>query len=144
MASGINRFIGIGHLGRDPEVKHTQNGSAVCNLSLAIGERRKKGDGWEDHTEWVRVVCFGKTAEHAGQYLQKGRQVYVEGKLRTTKYQDKKTGEDRHSTEVVADNVTFLGGAPGKGEGGEQRRAPQAASKSAPASDFVDGDDLPF
>lgn len=131
--AGVNKWIGVGNLGRDPEVRFTQGGSAVCNLSIAVGERVKKGETWEEHTEWVRVVCFGKTAENAGQFLQKGRQVYVEGKLRQREYE--KDGQKQRSTEVVADVLQFLGG---KGEAG-------GADKAAkPASTAVDADDLPF
>jgi single-strand DNA-binding protein len=131
--AGVNKWIGVGNLGRDPEVRFTQGGSAVCNLSIAVGERVKKGETWEEHTEWVRVVCFGKTAENAGQFLQKGRQVYVEGRLRQREYE--KDGVKQRSTEVVADVIQFLGG---KGEAG-------GADKAAkPANTAVDADDLPF
>jgi single-strand DNA-binding protein len=130
--AGVNKWIGVGNLGRDPEVRFTQGGSAVCNLSVAVGERVKKGEAWEDHTEWVRVVCFGKTAENAGQFLQKGRQVYVEGKLRQREYE--KDGVKQRSTEVVADVLQFLGG---KGEAGGN------AKPAAPAQ-AIDADDLPF
>ena len=130
--AGVNKVIIVGNLGRDPEVRFTQGGAAVCNLSVAVGERVKKGEAWEDHTEWFRVVVFGKTAENAGQYLQKGRQVYVEGKLRQREYE--KDGQKQRSTEVVADTLQWLGG--GKGEGGGER-----AKTAAPT---VDPDDLPF
>lgn len=130
--AGVNKVIIVGNLGRDPEVRFTQGGAAVCNLSVAVGERVKKGEAWEDHTEWFRVVVFGKTAENAGQYLQKGRQVYIEGKLRQREYE--KDGQKQRSTEVVADVLQWLGG--GKGEGGEARAKPAAQS--------VDADDLPF
>jgi single-strand DNA-binding protein len=130
--AGVNKWIGVGNLGRDPEVRFTQGGSAVCNLSVAVGERVKKGETWEEHTEWVRVVCFGKTAENAGQFLQKGRQVYVEGRLRQREYE--KDGVKQRSTEVVADVLQFLGG---KGETGGN------AKPAAPAQ-AIDADDLPF
>ena len=129
--AGVNKVIIVGNLGRDPEVRFTQGGSAVCNLSVAVGERVKKGEAWEDHTEWFRVVVFGKTAENAGNYLQKGRQVYVEGKLRQREYE--KDGQKQRSTEVVADVLQWLGG---KGEGGSAKAAAPAQS--------IDADDLPF
>jgi len=132
--AGVNKVIIVGNLGRDPEVRFTQGGAAVCNLSVAVGERVKKGEAWEDHTEWFRVVVFGKTAENAGQYLQKGRQVYVEGKLRQREYE--KDGQKQRSTEVVADVLQWLGG--GKGEGGGK------AGDAKPATQTVDADDLPF
>ncbi len=108
MANGVNKVTLIGNLGRDPEVRYTQSGTAVCNITVAIGERRKDGDEWKEHTEWVNCVCFGKTAENVGQYLSKGRQVYVDGRMQTRKYQDK-NGQDRWTTEVVANQVLFLG-----------------------------------
>jgi len=130
---GVNKVIIVGNLGRDPEVRFTQGGAAVCNLSVAVGERVKKGEAWEEHTEWFRVVVFGKTAENAGQYLQKGRQVYVEGRLKTDKYKDK-DGAEKTSVEVIANTLQWLGG--GKGEGGGER--------AKPATQTVDADDLPF
>jgi len=114
MSTGLNKVMLIGNLGQDPEVRYTQNGGAVCNLRVAVNERRKEGDEWIEHTEWVTVVCFGKTAENAGKYLAKGRQVFCEGRLQTRKWQDKKSGDDRYATEVVAFAIQFLGG---KGEG---------------------------
>lgn len=132
--AGVNKVIIVGNLGRDPEVRFTQGGAAVCNLSVAVGERVKKGEAWEDHTEWFRVVVFGKTAENAGQYLQKGRQIFVEGKLRQREYE--KDGQKQRSTEVVADVLQWLGG--GKGEGGSK------AGEAKSAAQTVDADDLPF
>lgn len=130
--AGVNKVIIVGNLGRDPEVRFTQGGAAVCNLSVAVGERIKKGEAWEDHTEWFRVVVFGKTAENAGNYLQKGRQVYVEGKLRQKEYEDK-DGTKKRSTEVIADVLQWLGG---KHEGG--------SAKPAAPTQAIDADDLPF
>lgn len=132
--AGVNKVIIVGNLGRDPEVRYAQSGMAVCKLSVAVTERVKDGDAWKDATEWFRVTLFGKQAENAGQYLQKGRSVYVEGRLKTEKYKDK-DGVEKTSTEVVGNVVQFLGG--GKGEG-----AP--ADKGKPAEQAVDGDDLPF
>lgn len=105
----INKVTLIGNLGRDPETRNTNGGSAVATLSIATTERVKKGEEWVDHTEWHRVVCFGRTAENAARFLKKGRQVYVEGKLRTNKWKDK-DGNDRYTTEILADNLRFLGG----------------------------------
>lgn len=108
----INKVILIGNLGADPEVRTTAGGTAVANLRIATTERRKDKDGnWSDHTEWHSVVVFGRTAENCGQYLKKGRQVYVEGRLQTRKWQDRE-GNDKYSTEVAADIVRFIGGAP--------------------------------
>jgi single-strand DNA-binding protein len=116
MANGVNKVIIIGNLGADPEVRYTQSGSPVCNLRVAVGERRKEGDGWREHTEWVSVVCFGKTAENVGQYMSKGKQIYVEGRMQTREYKDK-DGNNRKATEVVANQVVFLGGRGGEGGG---------------------------
>lgn len=145
MAAGINKVILVGNLGRDPEVRYAQSGMAIAKLSLAVTERVKDGDAWKDHTEWFRVTLFGKQAENAGQYLQKGRQVYVEGRLKTDKYKDK-DGVEKTSTEVVASTIQFLGG------GGGEARAPGAGGgrpanndTAPPASDgFIDDSDLPF
>ena len=146
MATGLNKAMLIGNLGQDPEVRYTQGGNAVCNLRLALNERRKEGDGWKDHVEWMTVVCFGKTAENAGQYLSKGRQVFVEGRLQTRKWTDKQ-GVDHYSTEVVAFELKFLGGRDdaqqrSNGGGNGQRRA----NRQPPPQQYDDGfeDDLPF
>lgn len=152
--AGINKVILVGNLGKDPEVRYAQSGMAICKLRLAVTERVKDGaEGWKDATEWFTVTLFGKTAENAGQYLQKGRQVYVEGRLKTDKYKDKE-GVERTSIEVIANTLQYLGGQ-GAGGGGARRDGVAAPARSGggggggedeapPASDgFVD-DDLPF
>lgn len=153
--SGLNKVQIIGYLGRDPEIRYTASGMAVANFSVAVTERRKKGETWEDQTEWFRVKTFGKTAENAAQYLQKGKQVYVEGRQQTSEYTDKE-GVKKVSVELVADTVTFLGSA--VAAGGNARKYEQAkpssraarvgASRSPvttqPTSDGFDDDDLPF
>ncbi len=108
--AGLNKVTVIGNLGRDPEVRHTQSGTAVCNLRIGVTERRKEGENWIDHTEWFSVVCFGKTAENAHRFLKKGRQIYVEGRLQTRSWVDKE-GQTRYTTEIVANQLLFLGGA---------------------------------
>lgn len=156
MAAGVNKVILVGNLGKDPEVRYVQSGNAVCTLRLAVTERRKDGDQWKDHTEWMDVVTFGKTAENAGQYLQKGRQVYVEGRLQTRQFKDKE-GVEKWRTEVVANQVLFLGsggGERGAGAGAGPRKSEGARPASGgpppgddapppPESGFID-DDLPF
>lgn len=107
----VNKVILVGNLGQDPETRTAKSGSVIANLSVATNERVKSGEDWTDHTEWHRVVVFGKTAENVARFLKKGRQIYVEGKLRTRKWQDKE-GQDRYSTEIVADTVHFLGPKP--------------------------------
>jgi len=118
----LNKVTLIGNLGRDPELRTTPGGSQVCNLSVATTERVKRGDAWEDHTEWHRVVCFGRTAENVARFKKKGATLYVEGRIRTNKWKDK-DGQDRYTTEIVADDVKFIGGAmnerpPGNGDTG--------------------------
>jgi len=109
----LNKVMLIGNLGADPEVRDTNSGSKVANLRVATTDRRRDQDGnWNEHTEWHRVVCFGRTADNVGKYLSKGRQVYIEGRIQTQKWQDRE-GKDRWSTEVVANTVQFLGGRGG-------------------------------
>lgn len=138
--AGVNKVIIVGNLGRDPEVRYTQSGSAVATLRLAVSERRKDGDGWKDHTEWISVVCFGRTAENAGQYLSKGKRVYVEGRMQTREYSDK-DGNRRWTTEVVAQTLTFLGGGKDDDSRAQNRRGPTA---TASEPDVYDDDSLPF
>ena len=138
--AGVNKVIIVGNLGRDPEVRYSQGGMAICKLSVAVTEKVKDGDEWKDSTEWFRVTTFGKTAENAGQYLQKGRQVYVEGRLKTEKYKDKE-GVEKTSTEVIANSVVFIGGG---GERVVPDKAEGARAKEAAKSDAVDDDSLPF
>lgn len=168
MAS-VNKVIVLGNLGRDPEVRYTPSGAAVCNLRIATTRNWKNKDSGEkmEETEWHSVVLYDRQAEIAGEYLKKGRPVYIEGRLKTRKWQDKE-GVDRYTTEIVADSMQLLGGREGMGggagagddEGGgptersapPQRSAP-ASRPSAPASrpapksstgfDNMD-DDIPF
>ena len=108
--AGVNKVILIGNLGQDPEVRMTNSGTPVCELRLACTDRRRTQDGqWEDQTEWVTVVTFGRTAENAGKFLSKGRSVYVEGRMQTRSWDDQE-GKKRYKTEVVAQIVQFLGG----------------------------------
>ncbi|MEY2892359.1 MAG: hypothetical protein RJA98_2267 [Pseudomonadota bacterium] len=119
MAS-INKVILIGNLGRDPEVRYTPNGNAVCNISVATTRNwksKESGDKVEE-TEWHRVVFYDRLAEIAGEYLKKGRPVYVEGRLKTRKWQDK-DGKDQYTTEVIAEQMQLLGGREGGGGGDE-------------------------
>ena len=129
MAS-INKVILVGNLGRDPETRSTPGGSAVCNVAIATSRNWKSKDSGDkvEETEWHRVVFFDRLAEIAGQYLKKGRSVYVEGRLKTRKWQDKE-GRDTYTTEVIAENLQLLGGreGAGEGEGGGNTRPAQAA-----------------
>lgn len=139
MAS-INKVILVGNLGRDPETRYSADGAAMTNISIATTSQWKdKGTGEKrEETEWHRVAFFGRLAEIAGEFLRKGSQVYIEGRLRTRKWQDKDSGQDRFSTEIVADVMQMLGGRSGGGMGpdddGGSRPAPRAmAPRSAPA-----------
>jgi single-strand DNA-binding protein len=122
MARGINKVILVGNLGNDPEVRYSQSGSALTTISVATSESWKDKDGnMQERTEWHRVKFFGRLAEIAGEYLKKGRQVYIEGRLRTEKYTDK-AGVEKYSTDIIADEMQMLGGNPGMGgEGGGER-----------------------
>lgn len=144
MARGVNKVILIGNLGADPEVRYTANGTAVTQLSIATTERVPAGEGnWEDRTEWHRVVAFGKTAENCGNYLSKGRQIYVEGRLQTRQWEDAQ-GVKRYTTEVVAREIQFLGGA---GEQSQQAQSGQygmrAEARSSNAQSRAGTEDLP-
>ncbi|MEJ7139083.1 single-stranded DNA-binding protein [Amphibiibacter pelophylacis] len=137
MAS-INKVILIGNLGRDPETRSTPSGAMVCNITLATSRQWKSRDSGErqEETEWHRVVMYDKLAEIAGQYLKKGRPVYIEGRLKTRKWQDKE-GRDTYTTEIIADQMQMLGGREDGGSGsmggGGQRSAPSDADYGSPA-----------
>ena len=175
MARGVNKVILVGNLGADPETRYTANGGAITNIRLATSENWKDKQTGEnqERTEWHRVVLFGKLGEIAGEYLKKGRQVYIEGSLRTNKYTDKE-GVERYSTDIVANEMQMLGGPGGEGggsRGGDEgggysrgggggggysrdrgdrssapSRAPQQASRPSapPPSDHFEDDDIPF
>src|SRR4051794_25708751 len=121
MAKSVNKVILIGNLGKDPEVRYTPQGTAVATLTIATNERFKDKDGnWQDRTEWHRVIAWQRLAEIAGEYLKKGRSVYIEGKLQTRSWEDKNTHEKKYSTEIVANDLVLLGGGQGQGGGGEE------------------------
>lgn len=164
MARGVNKVILVGNLGRDPEVRYLPSGSAVVNVTIATSESWKDKTSGErqERTEWHNVVFFGRLAEVAGEYLKKGSQVYVEGSLRTRKWQDKE-GRDRYTTETVVSDMQMLGGrsssgssgygaqaggnAPagadaGAGASGSAGAAPERAASPAAAGEF--DDDIPF
>jgi single-strand DNA-binding protein len=159
MAS-VNKVIVLGNLGRDPETRYTADGAAITNVSIATTRRYKDASGQQqEETEWHRVAFFGRLAEIAGEYLRKGRPVYVEGRLRTRKWQDK-DGQDRYTTEIVAENMQLLGSREGSGAGtdfdgsDDASRAPaparatggrSSAPAAKPASNVADlDDDIPF
>jgi single-strand DNA-binding protein len=132
MAS-VNKVILLGNLGRDPETRYTTGGDAVTNLNIATSEQWKdKAGEKQERTEWHRVVLFGRQAEIAGEYLKKGRSVYIEGRLQTRKYTDK-DGVEKYSTEIVADRMQLIGGArdAGAGSGGDAEFAAAGSSGGA-------------
>lgn len=156
---GVNKVILLGNLGKDPELRYTPQQLAIGTFSLATTERRKDSSGqWTDVTEWHNVVTFGKTAENCSNYLKKGRQAFVEGRIQTRKWQDKE-GRDRYTTEIIASSVQFIGGAKGDGAGKYNQSTdtggssiepsvmdslPSADQLSAPESVSFDDDDIPF
>lgn len=127
MANDLNKCMFIGRLGRDPEVRYIGDGTPVCSFSLAVGWKTANKDG----TEWVPAVAFGKLAEICGEYLSKGKQVYVEGRWNTQKFQDKETGADRYQTRLVLDQMQMLGS---KDEAAPSTVKPAAKPAAKPAS----------
>jgi single-strand DNA-binding protein len=167
MARGINKVIIVGNLGNDPETRYTASGTAITSLSIATSEQwtdKQSGDK-QERTEWHRVKLFGKLAEIAGEYLKKGRQVYIEGSLRTDKYTDK-NGVEKYSTDIIASEMQMLGGMEGGGggqrserpaggaprqSGGQPRggndygnRSPQPSTPAPASNNSFDDDDIPF
>jgi single-strand DNA-binding protein len=168
MARGVNKVILVGNLGADPETRAMPSGATVSNIRIATSEswRDKTSGEQQERTEWHRVVMFGRLGEIAAEYLKKGSQVYIEGSLRTRKWQDKQSGQDRYSTEIEASEMQMLGGRGGAGGGGggggepsyggrseskdrpEYADAPASGGRSGggggggPAEDF--DDDIPF
>ncbi len=147
MPRGINKVILIGNLGRDPELTYTQNGTAVATISLATTEGRKNSDGnWEDQTEWHRVKLFGKTAETASQYLTKGSQVYIEGKISYGSYESE--GVKKYTTDIIGFRMQLLGrrdDSQGQGYQQPSQSSPPADRGAPPGQDNGEyEDDLPF
>lgn len=159
MARGVNKVILVGNLGNDPETRYTPSGAAITTISIATSDQwtDKQSGQKQERTEWHRVKFFGRLAEIAGEYLRKGRQVYVEGSLRTDKYTDKQ-GVERYTTDIIASEMQMLGGA-GEGGGGgsaprergggrqnqgyDDRGSPRQESQRPPADEGFD-DDIPF
>ncbi|MDZ7770303.1 MAG: single-stranded DNA-binding protein [Woeseiaceae bacterium] len=146
MARGINKVIVVGNLGQDPETRYMPSGAAVTNMTVATNEmwKDKQTGEQKERTEWHRIAMFGKLAEIAAEYLRKGSQVYIEGKLRTRKWQDKQ-GNDRYTTEIIADEMQMLGG---RGGGGAPASQDTGSSGPAPGPSDDGGsgfdDDIPF
>lgn len=155
MAS-LNQCQFIGNVGRAPEVRFSPSGDAICNFSIAVNESwRDKATGEKkESTEWVRIVAYRKLGEICGEYLKAGSPVWVQGKLKTRKYQDKETGQDRYVTEIILDQMQMLAGGPREESAPPQRAAPPqrqthqglpAAPQAGPAANLADlSDDIPF
>ncbi len=136
---GVNKVILVGNLGKDPEVRYTPSGMAVCNFSIATTENWKDKEGnKQDKTEWHKIVTFGKLAEISGEYLAKGKQIYIEGRLQTRSWDDK-SGVKHYTTEVVASEMLMLGGPKDSGKG-----SPAASATAAEEPPPPDMDDVPF
>ena len=158
MAKSVNKVILIGHLGKDPELKYTPSGMAVAKFTLATNDRYKDKDGnWQDRTEWHNLVAFQRTAEIVGEYLKKGSQVYIEGSLRTSSWDDKETGQKKYRTEINVNDLVLLGGrgsAAGEEHGAARARGASTATSSnsfdqrapqpAAASTEITDEDIPF
>ena len=160
MAKGVNKVFLLGNVGKDPEIRTTPNGMTVASFSLATAERAKGADGqWADKTEWHNLVCFQRTAEIVRDYVKKGTQIFVEGKIQTRSWDDKTSGEKKSRTEILVNELSLLGGGAGRSEGassgGGYSRSSAASSSSSysgggssPAPDYADqqitDDDIPF
>jgi len=161
MARGVNKVILLGNLGKDPEVKYTQSGMAVANFSLATSSSVKDKDGnWQDKTEWHNIKAFGRTAEIAGEYLKKGRTVYLEGRIHYDSWDDKETGQKKYMTQILVNELTLVGGQRegGEGAGGYSgnrggsaksannfdQRAPEHEEAPAHSAGEITDEDIPF
>ena len=150
--AGVNKVILVGNLGKDPELTYTPSGTAIAKFSLATAEKRKNAEGeWADHTEWHNIVVFGRTAENASQYLSKGRQVYVEGRISTRRYE--REGTQQYYTEIVCNTLQYLGKRDDYDSprpSGDSSGGRQAGPQKPPAPPMNQGDnsdyeeDLPF
>ncbi|HLY99592.1 MAG TPA: single-stranded DNA-binding protein [Candidatus Angelobacter sp.] len=156
MAKSVNKVILVGNLGKDPEVKFTPNGTAVAKFSLATNERYKdKGGEWQDRTEWHNIVAWQRLAEIVGEYVKKGSKLYIEGRLQTSSWEDKQSGEKKYRTEIVASDLVLLSGR-GEGGGDFEGRSRGASAHSGGAETAFDqrpahteeaqitDDDIPF
>jgi single-strand DNA-binding protein len=140
MAKGLNKVMLIGHLGNDPEVKVMTSGQSKANFTLATTESFKDSDGnWQEKPEWHRIIVWGKLAEICGQYLKKGRQIYVEGRLQTRSWDDPKSGEKKYTTEIVCSEMQMLGGQRDQSNGTGGDEGEERAPFSAPHKEYSQG-----
>ena len=155
MAKGVNKVLLLGNVGKDPEIRSTAGGTIVASFSLATAERAKDQTGnWTDKTEWHNLVAFQRTAEIVRDYVKKGSQLYIEGKIQTRSWDDKESGQKKYKTEILVNELTLLGGAPGGrsegGSGGYSKSSTASFDQRTPASqpDYADqgitDDDIPF
>jgi single-strand DNA-binding protein len=154
MAKGVNKVFLLGNVGKDPEIRATAGGMTVASFTLATADRKKEGANWVDNTEWHNIVCFQRTAEVVRDYVKKGSQILVEGKITNRSWDDKESGQKRYKTEILVNELTLLGGGPGRGEGGSTGGYSKSNTASfdqrTPSSqpDYADtgitDDDIPF
>jgi single-strand DNA-binding protein len=154
MAKGVNKVFLLGNVGKDPEIRTTAGGMTVASFSLATADRAKDQQGnWADKTEWHNLVAFQRTAEIVRDYVKKGTQIFVEGKIQTRSWDDKESGQKKYRTEILINELSLLGGGPGRGEGGSSsggysKSSSSPSSASAPANDYADqgitDEDIPF
>lgn len=161
MAKGVNKVILLGNVGKDPEIRATPSGMVIAQLTLATADRQKDQSGnWVDKTEWHNLVCFGRTAEIVRDYVKKGKQLYIEGKLQTRSWDDKETNQKKYRTEIIVNDMSLLGG--GEGGGGRSSGGSGGYSQSGggnygntasfdqrtPQNDYanegITDDDIPF
>jgi single-strand DNA-binding protein len=152
MAKGVNKVFLLGNVGKDPEIRATANGMTIASFTLATADRQKDQQGnWADKTEWHNLVAFQRTAEIVRDYVKKGTQIFVEGKIQTRSWDDKESGQKKYRTEILVNELSLLGGKPGgESSGGGYSRSNTASYGSAPVSqpDYADqgitDDDIPF
>jgi single-strand DNA-binding protein len=151
MAKGVNKVFLLGNVGKDPEIRATQGGMTVASFTLATADRQKDAQGnWADKTEWHNLVAFSRTAEIVRDYVKKGTQLFIEGKIQTRSWDDKESGQKRYKTEILVNELSLLGGGAGRSaEGGGGYSRSSSSSGAAPAApDYADqgitDDDIPF
>ncbi len=152
MAKGVNKVFLLGNVGKDPEIRTTPNGMTVATFSLATAERAKDAQGnWADKTEWHNLVAFQRTAEIVRDYVKKGTQIFVEGKIQTRSWDDKESGQKKYRTEILVNELSLLGGGAGRSEGGSSSYSSNRSSSAGAAvaaGDFADqgitDEDIPF
>jgi len=152
MAKGVNKVFLLGNVGKDPEIRATAGGMTIASFTLATADRRKDAHGnWQDVTEWHNLVAFQRTAEIVRDYVKKGTQLFIEGKIQSRSWEDKESGQKKYKTEILVNELSLLG-KPGGGEGGgsytKSNTAPYSATAPAAAPDYADqgitDDDIPF